>query len=322
VFAMVKVSIIVPVYNVEQYLDRCLESLTSQTLKEIEIIVVNDGSPDNSQEIIDRYAKKFPKKIIALVKKNGGLSDARNYGMKYATGEYIGFVDSDDYVDINMYKTMYKKAKENNSDLVECDFYWVYNDKKIKDKNVRYDLTNMMIHVRVAAWNKIYKREIIQRENIEFPLGLRYEDIEFQYKLLPYLSRIDFVDEAFVYYIQRDGSIANTQNERVREIYAILNNVVDFYNEKNLYTAYQDQLEYIYIKYILGSSYLRTIQIRDKNLRFKILKEGWDILVDRYPNWKKNSYLNSLPGMKHRYYRNLNYFLYKKMSYIFRIIKR
>ena len=123
---MVKVSVIVPVYNVEKYITKCLNSLVKQTLKDIEIIVVNDGSPDNSQAIIDKFVKKYPKKVKSYIKKNGGLSDARNYGIEKATGEYIAFVDSDDYVEHNMYKEMYEKAKEHDFDIVVCDLKYIY----------------------------------------------------------------------------------------------------------------------------------------------------------------------------------------------------
>ena len=115
---MPKVSVIVPVYNVEQYLSRCLTSLINQTLEDIEIIVVNDGSTDGSERIIKEY-KRNNSKIIAVNKENGGLSSARNFGLYYATGEYVAFLDSDDYVDRNIYKKMYEKAKATNSDYVE-----------------------------------------------------------------------------------------------------------------------------------------------------------------------------------------------------------
>ena len=109
---MVKVSIIVPVYNVEKYIDKCLQTLVNQTLEDIEIIIVNDGSTDNSEEIIKQYLQAYKNKIKYVIKENGGLSDARNYGMKYATGEFIAFLDSDDYVDVTIYEKMYKKAIE------------------------------------------------------------------------------------------------------------------------------------------------------------------------------------------------------------------
>ena len=124
---MPKLSVIVPVYNVEKYLSRCLTSLINQTLDNIEIIIVNDGSTDKSDEIIREY-KKANNNIIYVTKENGGLSSARNFGLIYATGEYIAFLDSDDYVDRNIYKKMYEKAKETNSDYVECDFIWQYED--------------------------------------------------------------------------------------------------------------------------------------------------------------------------------------------------
>ena len=129
---MSKVSIIVPVYNVEKYLKRCIDSLINQTLKDIEIIVVDDGSTDNSGQIIKKYQEKNSN-IKYYKKENGGLSDARNYGMKYAQSEYIAFLDSDDFVDKTMYEKMYNKAIEDNADYVECDFYWAY--PKAEEKN-------------------------------------------------------------------------------------------------------------------------------------------------------------------------------------------
>ena len=107
----IKVSVIVPVYNVEKFIDKCLNSLVKQSLKEIEIIVVNDGTKDNSQKIIDKYVKKYPDKIKSYIKENGGQGSARNYGLKKATGEYIGYVDSDDFVEKDMYKKLYNKEE-------------------------------------------------------------------------------------------------------------------------------------------------------------------------------------------------------------------
>ena len=136
---MPKISIIVPVYNVEIYIDKCLKILTEQTLRDIEIIIVNDGSLDKSEEIIEKYVKENPTKIKYYEKENGGLSSARNYGLEYATGEYIAFLDSDDYVETNMYEEMYNLAKKENADMVECDFIWEWEyGKKIFDKRRVY----------------------------------------------------------------------------------------------------------------------------------------------------------------------------------------
>ena len=127
-----KVSIIIPVYGVEKYVSKCLESLVNQTLNDIEIIVVNDGTKDNSQKIIDKYVKKYPDKVKSFIKENGGQGSARNYGLKQANGDYIGYVDSDDYVELEMYEKLYNKAISDNLDIAICGNYNVSEDYKNK----------------------------------------------------------------------------------------------------------------------------------------------------------------------------------------------
>ena len=128
---MPKVSIVVPIYNVEKYLEQCIDSIINQTLKEIEIILVDDGSPDNCPQICDDYVKK-DSRIKVVHKTNGGLSSARNAGIEIATGDYIGFVDSDDYIELDMYEKMYNIAIENNVDFVMSDYYSVSNEGKVR----------------------------------------------------------------------------------------------------------------------------------------------------------------------------------------------
>ena len=268
---MPKISIIVPVYNVEKYIDKCLKSLVNQTLKDIEIIIVNDGSLDRSEEIIEKYVKDNPTKIKYYEKKNGGLSSARNYGLEYATGEYITFLDSDDYVETNMYEEMYNLAKEENADMVECDFIWEWEyGKKIFDTRREYKTKEeMMRKPRVVAWNKIYKRESINK--IRFPEGLIYEDMEFFYKLLPNLNKISYINKYFVHYTQREDSITNKQTEKVEDIFKILDNIFDYYIEHNLYNKYEKELKYMSRRILLGSSLKRILKIKDSHLRRKML---------------------------------------------------
>ena len=195
---MPKVSIIVPFYNVEGYIEKCLDTLVNQTLKDIEIILVNDGSKDNSEFIVKKYLDKYKDKIIYLEKENGGLSDARNFGIPHATGEYIAFLDSDDYVEKDMYEKMYNIAKKENSDMVQCNFYWEYpdlNKKKIADMPKYSGKKEMFEKTRVEAWNKLIKRDILEESKVEFPKGLRYEDVEFTYKLVPYINKVSFIEE-------------------------------------------------------------------------------------------------------------------------------
>ena len=304
---MVKVSIIVPAYNVENYIERCIDSLVNQTLQEIEIIIVNDGSTDSTKDKIEKFILAYPEKIKYLEKPNGGLSDARNHGIPSANGKYIGFVDSDDYVEINMFEEMYKKAEEENSDMVECDFIWEYpNKQRIDTGRIYKNKKEAFIYARVVAWNKLIKRETLEKANIKFPKGLRYEDTEFFYKLLPSLNKISFVKTPMVHYIQRSNSIANTQNERVKEIFQIWDNIFEFYKEKGLFEEYKNEIEYTYTRFLLCSSLLRMVKVGDKKIRKDLEQKTWQELNKNFPNWKQNPILKKEKGTKNLYMKLVN----------------
>lgn len=314
---MAKVSVIVPVYNVERYIRKCLESLVNQTLYDMEIIIVNDGSTDLSKNIIEEYTNQYSN-VKYYKKENGGLSDARNYGMKYATGEYVAFLDADDYIDAKTYEIMYEKAQKENSDIVECNFYWVYGKRKKKDIGEKYDgKTEMMEKARVVAWNKLYRRELIENLQIEFPKGLQYEDVEFFYKLVPYIEKVSFVKEPLIYYIQRKDSLSNFQNEKTRDIFTVLENVILFYKSKNLYEKYKEELEYTYTRLLLCSSFKRITKIKKKSTRIELLNETWIKLNTMFPNWKENQILNTNLNSKKRYMKSVNRFTYRIYAKIF-----
>ena len=327
---MSKVSIIVPVYNVEKYLKRCLDSLINQTLKDIEIIVVDDGSTDNSGQIIKKYQEKNSN-IKYYKKENGGLSDARNYGMKYAQSEYIAFLDSDDFVDKTMYEKMYNKAIEDNADYVECDFYWAYpkveekngtqnsfedeikNLRLKKDTGYRYkNKKEMMEYGRVVAWNKLIKKDII-KEN--FPKGLNYEDVEFFYKLIPNVTKFAFVEEPLLYYVQRKNSLVNKQTYKNGQIFNVFDNVIDFYKKNNLYDEYFQELEYTYTRILLCSSLKRIKKIKDEVQKRKLIYETWQNINTKFPEWKKNELLKK-KSLKNLYIKSVNKFTYKIYSII------
>lgn len=318
---MPKVSVIVPIYNVEKYLEKCINSLLSQTLEDIQIILVNDGSKDNSGNIAKEYEKNNKNRIIYVEKENGGLSDARNYGLKYATGDFIAFLDSDDYIEKNAYEEMYNKAIEENADYVECDFIWEFPNKIRVDKQYPYkNKKEMLSFVRVVAWNKLIKRQLIIDNNLEFPKGLRYEDIEFTYKLIPFVNKFVYVDKPFIHYVQREGSIANVQNERTAEIFTVLDNVIEFYKKNNIYEKYRDELEYNYARYLLCSSLKRMCKIKNKTIRKKLLTENWERLNSNFPNWKENVILKTVNTGKNKYMRTVNKSTYKIYSKILEII--
>ena len=318
---MPKVSVIVPIYNVEKYLEKCINSLLSQTLEDIQIILVNDGSKDNSGNIAKEYEKNNKDRVIYVEKENGGLSDARNYGLKYATGDFIAFLDSDDYIEKNAYEKMYNKAIEENADYVECDFIWEFPNKIRVDKQYPYkNKKEMLSFVRVVAWNKLIKRQLIIDNNLEFPKGLRYEDVEFTYKLIPFINKFAYVDKPFIHYVQRKGSIANVQNERTAEIFTVLDNVIEFYKKNNIYEKYRDELEYNYARYLLCSSLKRMCKIKDKTIRKKLLTESWERLNLNFPNWKENVILKTVNIGKNKYMRTVNKSTYKIYSKILEII--
>ena len=309
---MPKVSVIVPFYNVEKYIEKCLETLVNQTLDDIEIILVNDGSKDKTVDIVKKYKEMYSNKIVYLEKENGGLSDARNYAIPYARGEYIAFLDSDDYVETNMYKEMYEIAQKENSDMVECNFIWEYPNKTRIDIGTTYNNKHEMIEkIRVVAWNKLIKREILEKSKVQFPKGYRYEDVEFTYKLIPFLEKVSVCKTPMVHYVQREGSISNVQNKRNAEIFDVMEHVMDYYKENNLYEEYYQELEYLYARYAFCSSFLRIVKIKDKEIRKQLLDMTWNNVYEKFPDWKKNKILNTDKSKKNIYLKTINKITYK-----------
>lgn len=302
---MVKVSIIVPVYNVEKYLERCLESLVNQTLKDIEILVINDGSPDNSQKIIDDYTKKY-KTIKPFIKQNGGISDARNYGIENANGEYIAFIDSDDYVDITMMEKLYNKAKEKDYDIVECDLVMVYDSGKIikkvcptlnEDVDTEEKKKSYMINAYTSVWNKLYKKSLFDC-GVRFKKGVWFEDVEFLYRLYPYIKTIGFVNEIFNYYVQREGSITRTFDKRLLCYVDNWNGIIEFYKKNNFYDKYTNELEYVYVKYLYASFIKQTSNYKDKKMFDETVKMAKDNVKERFPKYRTNNYFyRSIKGI-------------------------
>lgn len=292
---MPKVSVIVPVYNVEKYIVKCLESLLNQTLEDIEIIVVNDGSPDNSQEIIDKYVLEYKDKIKSFIKPNGGLSDARNFGIEKATGEYIGFVDGDDFVDIRMFETMYNEAHKKKSDIVVCNLNYVYDyDIVPTSSNVETETTNIkevMLNIYPTAWNKIYKRTFINKHKLRFKKNVWYEDVEFIYRVLPYVNKISCVKNCFYQYVQREGAITKTYDKRLYNYIDNWNGIVKYYKEHNLYDEFYSELEYSYVRYIYGTFLKQAMNFPERKEFNEALNWAVKNVKEKFPKYRKNKYL-------------------------------
>lgn len=241
-----KVSIIVPVYNVEKYLHKCLSSLINQTLKDIEIIVINDGSTDNSSQIIEEFVQKDTR-IKAIKQENSKLGATRNNGIKLATGEYIGFVDSDDYVDENFFEELYNTAKKYNADIVSTNI--LKHKPKFCKYNIKYNeyktTTNIQDKIKLCSdtkkrffscWNKIYKRDLINSNNIIFTENKLHEDVLFSLSALYFSKTLAVTPNTKYHYMQNPSSICNTKkgtNDRNIDryyIYKQLEILADKYN--------------------------------------------------------------------------------------------
>lgn len=227
----IKVSVIVPVYNVEKFIDKCLNSLVNQTLKEIEIIVVNDGSPDNSQKIIDKYVKKYPEKVQSFIKENGGQGSARNLGIEKAKGEYISFVDSDDWLDLDALEKMYSLAKKDNSDIVICDMVDHYANYTIYHNCTKY---NSVFEVTPSACNKIFKKELIK--DFRFLSKLWYEDFNFTTKILFNTDKISNISEGFYHCnCGHESTMNNNNSKKNLDMIVIMDDIINYLKENKKY---------------------------------------------------------------------------------------
>ena len=304
---MKKVSVIVPVYNVEKYIDKCLDSLVNQTLKDIEIIVVNDGTKDNSQKIIDKYVKKYPKKVFSFKKKNGGLSSARNYGLKHATGKYVGFVDSDDYVEYDMYEQLYNKAQETKSDIVCCEIAYKYNIRT--EKRYFSDVSvfghsisenpKILLNCKSFAWNKLYKRSLW--DNFEFP-DQHFEDSAVIYNLMFTAKKIECVNLPLYNYIkERPGTITTEVSPKIYDIFKSCDSILSFYKKQSNYEKIKDIVEEVCIRHLR----IRLFYIYDsknRKLTWKYYDDTIKYLKENIPNYKRNECLKYKRGSKDKYY--------------------
>ena len=216
------ISVIVPVYNVEKYLEECINSIINQTYKNLEIILVDDGSKDNSSRICDELSKK-DSRIRVIHKENGGVSDTRNVGILNSTGKYIQFADSDDFMEDNMIETLYKDIVESKAEVAMCSYYLFKNGIKTTDANYEKEIYNkeqilgeilLDEKIRSYAWNKLFKKNLF--DEIQFPNGKVFEDIYIIPRVLEKSEKVVFNNTPLYYYRQREGSILHKQTNELR----------------------------------------------------------------------------------------------------------
>ena len=284
---MKKISIIVPVFNTGKYLKKCIDSLVNQSLKEIEIIIVDDGSEENIKEII----KEYKDKIIYIKSPHKGIGYTRNTGIKKATGEYIGFVDSDDYVNKNMYESYYKYAIENDLDLVVGNYNKVFKDNTTILNVPYFDISNIkdnpsiITNIDYGPCNKLFKRDIIIKNNIYFEEELKYEDMPFISKFLYNSKSIGHINEAHYNYVVRDKSETTSFNERNFDIFKIMDIFNNTFNGK-----YKEEVEYIVVSKLLDYNIQQRTN-KDQTFKNRFINTSFEYINNNYPKYKNNKYL-------------------------------
>lgn len=313
---MPKVSIIVPIYNVEKYLSRCMDSLLNQTLTDIEIIMVDDESPDNCPAMCDEYAKQ-DSRIKVIHKKNGGLGFARNSGLEIATGEFVAFVDSDDFVDVTMYETLYRTAKESDLDTVYCGCNFYKDETSITPRREIDKLTLFQGRTEVdtflldmvgpepsyphnvkylmSVWRAIYSMDLIKKENVKFCSEREFasEDLVYHIDYLARAENVGFVPNYFYYYCYNGSSLSKSYSAEkyhsivrfLSEVERKLAHIFEYQKYKNNYK----RLAYFYFYGILKKE-INLAESQQKNIRGvlkRIFQDSfWENVFMDYPYQK------------------------------------
>lgn len=312
-----KVSVIVPVYNTEKYLKNCIDSLLKQNFENYEIIVINDLSPGNAEEIIKSYNDK---KIVYIKNKtNKGIGYNRNLGIKKAKGEYVCFIDSDDYVKEDFISKMYNYSKENNLDLCVCDYVNVDEEgNKLKEFNLsdfcitNYEENNKILcEINLAPWNKLYKKDMLVKNKIEFSETLKYEDLSFVALSIKNSKKIGKINEQLNYYTIHNNSETTTRDKRVFDIFKQLDIVRNEYKSGK----YLDELT---VSVLLNYTIQQRYQI-DKDTQSKFIDDAFKYLNDNNIDYKHSEYIKNRSFLKGLIEKNK--FITKVYCKIYRMLK-
>lgn len=324
-----KLSIVAAVYNLEQYLPRCLDALVNQTLQEIEILCVDDGSTDLAPQIIDEYAKKYPEKIKAFHKPNGGEFTTRNYGLERAQGEYVTFVDTDDWVEPNWAEKLYQAAKGNDADLAVCGFERIDLETNqvvgkdmigygncVKEVSGKDDF---MLFINPAPWNKIYKREKIK--DLRFLDFRGFNDMIFLASSYTKINKVAYVPEVlYHYYLRYDSQIHTVNQQDVENFKKYLLELKALYIKTNQYEEMKNILDllaflHLGISVMYRASYDKQIEMK------KMMEQTIQYLDENFSTWRKNPFLtfrySRKKGLKHIAFWGISKMYKMKMAMLF-----
>lgn len=315
------ISIIIPVYNVEKYLEKCVESVLSQTFNDYEIILVDDGSTDKSGKMCDEYSKKCTC-IKTVHQPNKGLGGARNTGIENSTGKYLVFVDSDDWIKNDMLEYLVEKAESTDADIICFGMDYVDDAGNTihtilpteKDEEI-FTLSEYAVfpYINPYTWNKMYKCSLFVESGIKFPERLWYEDLCTTPKLMLKANKFLLLNKSFYQYLQRSNSIMHEKNaDRNMDMITAVSSVIDYYKANDAFEKYYQPLCFMAVMHVMV---LATLRVAIIDVKHKLLNEFYEFTYFNFPDYKKNSYVNQhLTARhkivfwlsKHRFYNSIN----------------
>ena len=294
------ISIVIPCYNMEKKIGRCIDSIKNQSYENFEAIFVDDGSTDKTKDIIEDTIKS-DERLKYFYKENGGVASSRNYGIEKATGTYICFIDSDDYVERDYLKELYDNLIANDSDISICNFSRVYEDKTVENR-VERDFYHLIRFP--AAWNKLYKTSLFKDNDIRFPNKRVGEDLSVFGKLLMLTDRISVVEKSLYNYMQSSTSLTHTYDDSQYDTFEMTEDIEDFAKERNLYDRFHSKLEFINIYHIFVATAYRLSFRSDFSA--DTIRGLNDYVSKKYPNWHENEGISKYPLFYRIYFKAMH----------------
>ena len=319
------ISLIIPVYNVEQYLTKCVDSVLAQTCGGFEVILVDDGSTDSSGVLCDRYAAAHPQLIRVIHQENAGLGGARNTGIDAARGDYLLFVDSDDFVSPELTEQMMPFAQA-GTDMVIFGAVTVDTDGRVLEdsadgypENTELELSGFpeLIFGWPSACIRMYKKTLFTDTGVRFPSRVWYEDIRTTTKLYTHARHVRYLAQNLYFYLNRPGSITKNANvARNREIIDAFEDILDFYRNSGLFEQYYPQLEYLALYHLYTAASVRVLRI---DPRAPLLGELRRWMQTHFPDFRKNRYIGRMTGTKRLAFRLVDMKMYRTLRLLFKI---
>lgn len=285
---MKDISIIIPIYNAEKYINKCLDSILKQTKKELEIILINDGSTDNTEKIIKTYQDK---RIKYFKNDNHGIGYSRNFGINQSTSKYIMFLDSDDYLETTACEELFNKAEKDNLDIVISDFYKVFNNNIEEIKLPSFENSSLkdnpdIITEYLNPWAKLYSSKLLKDNKIKFVENLKYEDAPFVIETLDKAKKIGKVDKPLNYYVIHGNSETTVRDRKCFDILKIIDRI-------RKYTKYKEYLkekiDKLTVRILTNYTIQQRVQV-DKSIAMEFINKAFDYLKKEVPDYKNNKY--------------------------------